>query len=140
AEPGRPPRLRYDPTRTESRLAHLLALRALDPSEPGAIAAPSSEPGDRYVDFLVPGLVGMNVMMVCLWGVGWNIVDARARRLLRRLAVTPMRRSHYLGAFAIAHVGLVLLTLSVVLAFSSLVFDVRIVGSPVALLVVITLG
>ena len=52
----------------------------------------SSEPGSRYIDFLLPGLIGMNLMGTSMWGVGYNLVVARKRRLLRRFAVTPMRR------------------------------------------------
>jgi ABC-type polysaccharide/polyol phosphate export permease len=140
--PASPPQFRYDPLSSESRLARMLALDTLrtSTSTPEFTNEPVSTPGDRYVDFLVPGLIAMNVMMVCLWGIGWNIVEARARRLLRRLAVTPMRHSEYLGAFVIAHALLVLLALTMVLSFSALAFDVHIAGSMLDLLAISIVG
>ena len=59
----------------------------------------SSEPGSRYIDFLLPGLIGLNLMGSSMWGVGYNLVLARKRRLLRRYAVTPMRRGHFLLSY-----------------------------------------
>lgn len=139
AEPEAP-RLRSDPTRPESRLARARVERALLAAPPSIDDAPMREPGTRYVDFVVPGLVGMNVMTVCLWGIGWNVVEARSRKLLRRLAVTPMRRSHYLGAFLLAHVVLVLVTLAVVLGFAHASFSVGIEGRALDYVILVVLG
>jgi len=140
-EPGQVPVLRYDATRPESRLARAIAEAAIDGrASESSESRQSSEAGDRYVDFLVPGLIAMNVMTVCLWGIGWNVVDARKSRLLRRLAVVPMRRTHYLGSFLIAHVVLVIATLAVVIGFAALAFDVPLEGSVLGLVFVIGLG
>jgi len=68
-----------------------------DPLPPREITI--SEPGTRYIDFLLPGLIGLNLMGSSMWGVGYNLVVARKRRLLRRYAVTPMRRSHFLLSY-----------------------------------------
>ena len=57
------------------------------------------EPGSRYVDFLVPGLVGLGIMSNALWGLGFSIVDSRRRKLMKRLVATPMSRAHYLLSF-----------------------------------------
>jgi ABC-type multidrug transport system permease subunit len=57
-----------------------------------------NEPGSRYIDFLVPGLVGMSLMGGGLWGVGFVIVDMRVRKLLKRFLATPMRRTDFLLA------------------------------------------
>ena len=57
------------------------------------------EPGGRYIDFLVPGLLGMNLMGSGIWGLGFAIVDARKKRLLKRLIATPMSRAQYLTSF-----------------------------------------
>jgi ABC-2 type transport system permease protein len=54
------------------------------------------EPGSRYIDFLMPGLMGMNIMGGGLWGVGFVIVDMRVRKLLKRFLATPMRRADFL--------------------------------------------
>ncbi|MBX7192012.1 MAG: ABC transporter permease [Sandaracinaceae bacterium] len=134
------PRVRSDPTRPESRLARARIERALVGAPSAIEDAPMREPGTRYVDFVVPGLVGMNVMTVCLWGIGWNVVEARSRKLLRRLAVTPMKRGHYLLAFLLAHVVLVLVTLAVILGFAWASFGVGSAGSALAYVVVVILG
>src|SRR5207253_2201398 len=61
-------------------------------------AQASSEPGARYIDFLIPGLLGMNLMNSGLWGVGFAVVDYRQRELLKGYVATPMRRSDFLLA------------------------------------------
>ena len=135
-EPGATVGLRFDATRPESRLARAVAEQILEPhpvEPPASVSRATDAPGDRYVDFLVPGLVGMNIMTVCLWGIGWNVVESRGQRRLRRLAVTPMRRSDYLASFLIAHAFLVVVTLALVMVFAAVAFDVRVVGSWVAL-------
>jgi len=90
----------WDPARSESALArdaadavlqHLAGRRDPVPAEDHKI----DEPGGRYIDFLVPGLVGMGLMGGGLWGVGYAIVDMRIRKLLKRYLATPMRRSHF---------------------------------------------
>ncbi|MBN8612122.1 MAG: ABC transporter permease [Deltaproteobacteria bacterium] len=134
------PVLHTDPTRPESRLAHARVERALIDAPLAIEDAPMREPGTRYVDFVVPGLVGMNVMTVCLWGIGWNVVESRSKKLLRRLAVTPMKRRHYLGAFLLAHVLLVLVTLAVVLGFAWASFGVGVEGRAIDYVVIVLLG
>jgi len=134
------PVLHTDPTRPESRLAHARVERALIDAPLAIEDAPMREPGTRYVDFVVPGLVGMNVMTVCLWGIGWNVVESRSKKLLRRLAVTPMKRRHYLGAFLLAHVVLVLVTLAVVLGFAAASFGVGIEGRAIDYVAIVVLG
>ena len=133
-------RVRSDPTRPESRLARARVERALLEAPSAIEDAPLREPGTRYVDFVVPGLVGMNVMTVCLWGIGWNVVEARSRKLLRRLAVTPMKRSHYLLSFVLAHLGLVLVTLAVILGFAYASFGVGVRGAVLDYVLLVALG
>lgn len=139
-EPAAVPRLRSDPTRPESRLARARVEHVLARAAPSVEDLPMREPGTRYVDFVVPGLVGMNVMTVCLWGIGWNIVESRSKKLLRRLAVTPMKRWHYLAAFVLAHLALVYVTLAVVLGFAQLAFGVGLAGGVFDYLVVVSLA
>src|SRR5205809_944356 len=99
--PGDPLVYRYDSTRTESRLARLEADDALQrargrPDGASVRDERVTEPGSRYIDFLIPGLLGMNLMGSGLWGVGFSVVQARTKKLLKRFMATPMRRSHYL--------------------------------------------
>ena len=60
------------------------------------------EPGSRYIDFLIPGLLGMNMMGSGMWGIGFVIVDARRKKLMKRLIATPMPRHYYLLSFLLS--------------------------------------
>src|SRR5437899_604278 len=98
-----PPIYAYDPTQPESRAARLAVDAALQSAAGRADAftaghAELTEPGTRYVDFLVPGLLGMNLMGTGIWGIGFSLVVARQGNLLKRLVASPVRRSHLLGA------------------------------------------
>ncbi len=143
--PGTPPTYRHDPTRPESRLARAvvddLLQRAAGRAD--ALAARDqlvTEPGTRYVDVLVPGLVGMNIMSAGMWGVGWVIVEDRQKKLLRRMVATPMRRSHYLLAFVIVRLLFLVLEVPVLVGFGIFAFGIPLRGSVVALGAMAVLG
>jgi ABC-type multidrug transport system permease subunit len=99
-----------------------------------------TEPGTRYVDFLVPGLVGMNIMSAGMWGVGWVIVEDRQKKLLRRMVATPMRRSHYLLAFVLVRLLFLVLEVPVLVGFAVVAFGVPLRGSVLALGAMAVLG
>lgn len=135
----------FDPTRPESRQARLAVDDALQREAGRAdVRATSSremtETGSRYIDFVMPGLLGMNLMGTGMWGVGFYIVDARSKRLLKRLVATPMRKSHYLLGQFTGRLIFLLLEVAVIVAFARLVFDVPLRGSLASLVVVSTLG
>ena len=143
--PGAPPTYRYDPTRPESRLARAVVDDLLQRAAGRADALPVAdqrltEPGARYVDFLVPGLVGMNIMSAGMWGIGWVIVEDRQKKLLRRMVATPMRRSEYLLSFVIVRVLFLLLEVPVLVGFGVVAFGVPLRGSLAALGAVSVLG
>lgn len=98
------------------------------------------EPGGRYIDFLVPGLLGMSLMGGGLWGVGYVIVDMRIRKLLKRFLATPMKRSHFLAAILASRLLFLLPEVLVLLLFSRLAFGVQTHGSYLGVLVFILLG
>lgn len=100
----------------------------------------SAEPGSRYIDFLLPGLLGLNLMGSSMWGVGYNLVVARKRRLLRRYAVTPMRRSHFLLSYFFSRSLFLVLELTLLVAFGALVFGTFVRGSYATLALVAVLG
>jgi len=128
------PVYRLDPTRPDSRTARVEADAALQTSVGRRDAFDAkeehvTEQGSRYIDFLVPGLLGMNLMGTGMWSIGFSIVNARLRKLLKRLVATPMRKSHYLlSHFASRLVFLVVEVLSISIV-AWLVFDVAIRGS-----------
>jgi ABC-2 type transport system permease protein len=99
-----------------------------------------NERGGRYIDFLVPGLLGMGVMGGGLWGLGFVTVDMRIRKLLKRFLATPMRRSDFLAAMLISRLLFLMPEVLTLLLFSWLVFGVTITGSVAAVVLLILLG
>jgi ABC-type multidrug transport system permease subunit len=85
--------------------------------------------GARYVDFVIPGLLGMNLMGSGIWGIGFAIVDARRKKLLKRLVATPMSRAAYLLSFLLSRLTLLIAEVAVLLGFGVLAFDVPVRGS-----------
>jgi ABC-type multidrug transport system permease subunit len=120
--------LRLDDAREEARTARLLVERALSRRVPGRALAVRellvSEPGSRYIDFVLPGLLAMNLMGSGIWGIGFAIVDARRKKLLKRLIATPMLRGHYLLSFLGLRLALMTVEVLVIALFGAWVFDV----------------
>jgi ABC-type multidrug transport system permease subunit len=99
-----------------------------------------TEPGSRYVDYLVPGLLGMNLMGGGLWGVGFVIVEMRLRKLLKRYLATPMRRSDFLIGIMCSRLIFMVPEVLVLLLFARLSFGVVIYGSLFSVLVLVLAG
>jgi ABC-2 type transport system permease protein len=143
--PGPPLRYRFDRTRPEASLAHLTVDAAIQRghhrADPVAtVVEPVTAKGARYIDFLVPGLLGFNLMGGGLWGLGWAITEARTRRLLKRFLATPMRRRDYLLAHMLGRLVFVPLEAVTLLLFSWLIFGVGLAGSPLTLALVVVVG
>jgi ABC-type multidrug transport system permease subunit len=143
--PGAPATYLFDPTRSEGRLARLLAddalQRAAGRTDPVPVAERHlEEPGSRYIDFLIPGLIGLNMMGAGMWGVGFTIVQFRRKRLLKRLLATPMRRSHFLLSFVFSRLLFMIAELAALVGFGWVAFNVRVHGSIFGLLVVAVVG
>lgn len=135
----------YDPTRPESRAARLAADDALQRGMGRRDATTVSdrtvsEPGARYIDFLIPGLIGLNLMASGMWGIGFNVVEARTRKLLKLLTATPMRRSHYLLSFMLSRLLFLILEVAALVGFGRAVFGVRVHGSILVLALVLLAG
>lgn len=120
---------RYDDTNPDGRLARLLAHQAV--LKAAGVQSPvqesddiAREPGARYIDFLLPGLLGMNLMGSGVWSIGFAIVDARRKKLLKRLVASPMSRVHYLLSFLISRIVLLSVEVAVLAGFGALVFGV----------------
>ena len=135
----------FDPTRPESRVARALVDDALQRAE-GRTDATSvkdqlvTEPGSRYIDFLIPGLLGFNLMSSGLWGVGFVLVEMRVGKLIKRMTATPMSRAHFLLSFVLVR-GLFLVgELPLLLSFAHWVFDVPIRGSLLLIVALSVLG
>jgi len=143
--PGDPPTYRFDPTRAESRLARLAVddalKRAAGRHDPWQAREDRLEiAGSRYVDWLIPGLLGMDIMSTGLWGIGFSIVQARVRKLLKRLIASPMRKRDYLLAQLFARLVFLAAEVSVLVAFGILAFGMPVRGSFVAIAVLSLVG
>ena len=124
---------RYDDTNPEGRTARMLADRAVQRAAGRADPVPATdgiirEPGSRYVDFLVPGLVGMGIMSNALWGLGFSIVDSRRRKLPKRLIATPMSRTYYLLSYLVWRLIVLVVEVGVPIGFGALAFGVPVRG------------
>jgi len=135
----------FDPTQANGVLARSLADELLqrDAGRRDAVAAadhPLTEPGGRYIDFLVPGLLGMGLLGGGMWGVGFAIVDMRLRKLLKRYVATPMKRSHFLAGVMASRLLFTIPEVLLVLLFARIFFGVTSQGSYLALGLLILLG
>jgi len=135
----------FDPARPESVLSKSEVDDALQTAAGRQNPLPtssaiSSEPGSRYIDFLIPGLIGMNLMNGAMWGIGFAIVDMRQRKLLKRFVATPMRRGDFLLALASSRLVLMITEVALLLGFGVLVFHIRVLGSVLTILVIGAVG
>jgi ABC-type multidrug transport system permease subunit len=143
--PGQAIGFRFDPSRAEARTARATVNAALQKAagqtEPQPVRDEEvHEVGSRYIDFLVPGLIAMNLMSGSMWGVAWVVVHMRVRKLLKRLLAAPMRRRDLLIALGLARLVIIPAELLVILLFSRLFFGVQVAGSYAALLSVCVVG
>lgn len=149
---GEKPILRAEKNRPESAMALGIVEAALlrarvgethqgkEEAEPDIQVETVAEVGGRYIDFLIPGLLGMNLMGGGLWGLGYVTVDLRVRKLLKRLVATPMSKIHFLLSLVLGRMGFLLLEIILLLGFAWLVFGVRIQGGLLPLAAAIMLG
>ncbi len=125
---------KFDDTNPDARTARLLANRAIQTAAGrqemvGVENQLVHEAGARYIDFVVPGLLGMNLMGSAMWSLGFAIVDARQKKLLKRMVASPMPRWQYLASFLISRLAMLVVEVAVFLGFAGLVFGVPFRGS-----------
>ncbi len=140
-----PPTYWFDPTRPDSRLARLEVDQALEQAAgrsdhftPQVLEM--TERGARYIDFLVPGLLGMNLMGTGMWAIGFSLVQQRAGKLLKLFIASPMRRWHLLAAQVLARLVFLSLEVAILLGFAVVALDVPMRGPVAAVAVVCVLG
>jgi ABC-type multidrug transport system permease subunit len=125
---------RYDPSRPDAREARLRVDQAVQQAagriDPVSVREHTvQEAGARYVDFVVPGLLGMNLMGSGIWGLGFAIVDARRKHLLKRLVATPMSRTQFLASFVLSRLTFLVLEVALLVGFAAVAFGVPVRGS-----------
>jgi ABC-type multidrug transport system permease subunit len=142
---GEPPVLEYDPTRSESDLAQLLVRDALQQRAGRRDVATIgdrriTEPGSRYIDFQIPGLLGLNIMGTGMWGVAFGIVRSRQHKLLKRFLASPMRKRDFMLGNIFARLVFLALEVPVVVLFGRFAFGVPVQGSWLTLLLLSVVG
>jgi ABC transporter DrrB family efflux protein len=142
---SRAPVLTFDPTRAETRLAQLSTVDALERAAGrrdlvGVTLDTRMRAGSRYIDFLIPGLIGLNLLGTGMWGIGFPIANARQQKLLKRMLSTPMRRSDYLLSHMLARLAWLAMEVVAVLGFGMIAFGVQVRGSWLAFGLVTLLG
>lgn len=135
----------FDRTQDKAPMARLLVDQVLQSAAGRRDVVPTQDrvtevSGSRYIDFLIPGLIGMNLMSTSMWGVGYNLVLARKRKLLRRFAVTPMNRAQFLLSYFFSRSLFLLAELSALVFFGWVLFGTVIQGSYVAFTLIAYLG
>ena len=125
---------KFDDTNPDARTARLLADRAIQIGAGRQEAVPVEnrsvhETGARYIDFVVPGLLGMNLMGSAMWGLGFSIVEARQKKLLKRMVASPMPRWQYLMSFLLSRLAMLVIEVAVFLGFARIAFGVPFRGS-----------
>jgi ABC-2 type transport system permease protein len=144
---GRNDRIEYhfDPLNPEAQLTYLKLSNIFNGKE--IISNKSSndiEPltvsGTRYIDFLIPGLISMDLTMSIMWGLSYGMIERRSRKLLRRMVATPMKKSYFLLALMFVRVSMNFIESALLVIFAYLVFDVRIQGSLLALCAIFIAG
>lgn len=133
----------YDPMNPQAQLAYLNLTAALSGRQEltsGNDVVPMTDIGSRYIDFLVPGLMAMGVMMSCMWGISYGLIEKRTKKLLRRMVATPMSKTHFMSAVLIARTVMCAIEASLLVLFGVLAFHIRIQGSIPALIVLFLAG
>jgi ABC-type multidrug transport system permease subunit len=144
-EAGPPAAFHFDETRPDSRIARLEANDALQRTagrtDPLAVRSVKvTEKGSRYIDFLIPGLLGMNLMGTGIWSLAFSVTTARSRRILKRLVATPMRRGEYLLAQILGRLVFLVPEIVVLVGIGWLLFGVAVRGSILLLVVTCLIG
>jgi ABC-type multidrug transport system permease subunit len=135
----------FDPMNADAELTYLKLKGIIGKGDVQEVRAnseirPLTVTGTRYIDFLVPGLISMGVMMSCMWGISYGIIEKRSKKLLRRLVATPMRKSHFLIALITVRIIMNLIESGVLLIFSIFAFKMSVQGDLTALILLYLAG
>jgi ABC-2 type transport system permease protein len=137
-------RYSFDPRSGEAQMTYLTLERTLDGARPEARTPGETVAlriqGTRYVDFLVPGLLAMDIMSSALWGIGWALIEIRIKKLLRRMSATPMHKSMFLASHFVTRLIVNALEFVALFLFVYFYFGVRIQGSVPALVAIFIAG
>ncbi len=125
---------------TYLKLSGLLSKGTVIKEESSQYIKPLTVPGSRYIDFFIPGMIAMGIMMSAMWGISYRIIEMRSQKLLRRMIATPMKKSHFLIALISVRTIMSLIESFLLFLFAFLVFNIRIQGNIPALLLIFLAG
>jgi ABC-2 type transport system permease protein len=125
---------------TYLKLRSIFGAGETNPVTTDAEIKPLTVTGTRYIDFLVPGLITMGVMMSCMWGISYGIIEKRSKKLLRRLVATPMKKSHFLIALITVRITMNFIESFVLFVFALFAFKMKIQGDITALIIMFLAG
>ena len=132
----------FDPQNAEGRLTYLMLENKFykdEGADPLKIE-PITAKGNRYIDFLIPGLIALGIMNSCIWGIGWNLIEARIKKLMLRMVATPMKKSYFLLGHIISRAVLSSVEAGLLFLFAYLVFGVTMQGSFLAFAIIFFTG
>jgi ABC-2 type transport system permease protein len=135
----------FDPLNSDAQISYNM-LFALTENKSNVITdnsytiSPLTLPGSRYIDFLIPGLVAMGIMMSTMWGISYGMIEKRSKKLLRRFVATPMKKSYFLFSLIMVRLLMNFIEASLLVIFACLVFKITIQGSMLALILIFLAG
>ena len=132
-------RYHFDPLNPAAQLTYLklsglIKGKAVEERSANAAIAPLTVRGSRYIDFLIPGLIAMGIMMSCMWGISYGIIEKRSQKLLRRMVATPMKKSYFLIAMISVRIIMNFIESALLFIVAAITFNITIQGSIPALL------
>ncbi len=133
----------FDPLNPQAKMVYILLSSALNNEQlvyKAESIRPLTQKGNRYIDFLIPGLVAMGVMNSLLWGISYALIDMRSKKLMRRMVATPMKRREFLISIFVARLSMTVLEASLLLIFAFAYFRISIQGSIPALILIFLAG
>ena len=138
-------RYHFDPLNPDAQLVYLKLTDLMKdhedllPADPADIE-PLTLEGTRYVDFLIPGLIALGVISSCMWGISYGIIEKRAKKLLRRMVATPMKKSYFLISLMTVRIGMNFVESALLVLFTYFAFGITIQGDPSALIAIFIAG
>jgi len=135
----------FDPVSPDAHLTYLSLSKIINNEKPiddddNETVEPLNLHGTRYIDFLIPGLIAMGILMSSVWGLGYGIIETRSKKLLRRMIATPMRKSYFLISLITVRTAMNFFEASLLFLFSYFVFGITIQGNISALFLVFIAG
>lgn len=133
----------FDPANPQAKMTYIMLSSAINNQHlvnATARVSPLTQTGNRYIDFLIPGLIAMGVMNSLLWGISYAVIEMRSKKLMRRMVATPMKRSEFLISFFVARLSITVIEATLLLSFAFAYFHISIQGSLPALIMIFLSG